>query len=105
MSQNFESLGVCPEILAALQARGYETPTPIQAGSIPHLLFMAYQGTFAIITAALISGAVVERMRFMPYLGFIAGWTLLVYAPVCHWVWGGGWLAELVAEGNLPALR
>jgi len=62
-------------------------------GSIPHLLFMAYQGTFAIITAALISGAVVERMRFAPYLGFIGAWTLLVYAPVCHWVWGGGWLA------------
>jgi len=66
-------------------------------GSIPHLLFMAYQGTFAIITAALISGAVVERMRFAPYLGFIAAWTLLVYAPVCHWVWGGGWLAQLGA--------
>ena len=53
---------------------------------------MAYQGTFAIITAALISGAVVERMRFGPYLAFIALWTVLVYAPVAHWVWGGGWL-------------
>ena len=53
---------------------------------------MAYQGTFAIITAALISGAVVERMRFGPYVAFIALWTLLVYAPVAHWVWGGGWL-------------
>ena len=53
---------------------------------------MAYQGTFAIITAALISGAVVERMRFGPYVAFIAIWTLLVYAPVAHWVWGGGWL-------------
>jgi Amt family ammonium transporter len=61
-------------------------------GTIPHVLFMAYQGTFAIITAALISGAVVERMRFGPYLAFIALWTLLVYAPVAHWVWGGGWL-------------
>ena len=66
-------------------------------GSIPHLLFMAFQGTFAIITAALISGAVVERMRFGPYLVFISGWVLAVYAPVCHWVWGGGWLAELGA--------
>ena len=55
-------------------------------------LFMAYQGTFAIITAALISGAIVERMRFGPYLAFIALWTLFVYAPVAHWVWGGGWL-------------
>jgi Amt family ammonium transporter len=53
---------------------------------------MAYQGTFAIITAALISGAVVERMRFGPYVAFIVLWTLLVYAPVAHWVWGGGWL-------------
>jgi len=61
---------------------------------IPHLLFVAFQGTFAIITAALISGAVVERMRFGPYLAFIALWTIVVYAPVCHWVWGGGWLAD-----------
>jgi len=66
-------------------------------GEIPHLLFMAYQGTFAIITAALISGAVVERMRFGPYLAFIGAWTLFVYAPICHWVWGGGWLAGLGA--------
>ncbi|HEX6106242.1 MAG TPA: ammonium transporter [Gemmatimonadales bacterium] len=62
------------------------------SGSLPHLLFMAFQGTFAIITAALISGAVVERMRFGPYLAFIVLWVLLVYAPVAHWVWGGGWL-------------
>src|SRR5436305_1518716 len=66
-------------------------------GTIPHVLFMAYQGTFAVITAALISGAVVERMRFGPYLTFIAAWSLLAYAPVCHWVWGGGWLATLGA--------
>jgi Amt family ammonium transporter len=61
-------------------------------GTIPHVLFMAYQASFAIITAALISGAVVERMRFGPYVAFITLWTLLVYAPVAHWVWGGGWL-------------
>ena len=66
-------------------------------GSIPHLLFMAFQGTFAIITAALISGAVVERLRFSAYLLFIPAWTLVVYAPVAHWVWGGGWLADLGA--------
>jgi ammonium transporter, Amt family len=64
-------------------------------GTIPHLLFMAYQGTFAMITAALISGAVVERMRFRPYLLFVALWTLFVYAPMAHWVWGGGWLGRL----------
>jgi Amt family ammonium transporter len=66
-------------------------------GTIPHILFMGYQGTFAIVTAALISGAVVERMRFGAYLLFIALWTLGVYAPVAHWVWGGGWLARLGA--------
>ncbi len=64
-------------------------------GTIPHVLFMAYQGTFAIITAALISGAIVERMKFLPYVGFIVIWTLAVYAPVAHWVWGGGWLGKL----------
>ena len=62
-------------------------------GTIPHILFMAYQGTFAIITAALISGAIVERMRFSIYVLFISLWALLVYSPVAHWVWGGGWLA------------
>ena len=66
-------------------------------GTIPGLLFMGFQGTFAIITAALISGAVVERMRFVPYMIFIAVWGLLVYAPVTHWVWGGGWLGGLGA--------
>ncbi len=66
-------------------------------GSIPHLLFMAFQGTFAIITAALISGAIVERMRFGAYLTFIAVWGVLVYAPVAHWVWGGGWLGSMGA--------
>jgi Amt family ammonium transporter len=62
-------------------------------GAIPHMLFMAFQGTFAIITAALISGAIVERMRFGAYLAFIVLWVLGVYAPVAHWVWGGGFLA------------
>lgn len=67
------------------------------SGTIPHLLFMAFQGTFAIITAALISGAVVERMRFGPYLTFISLWTVAVYAPICHWVWGGGWIGGMGA--------
>jgi ammonium transporter, Amt family len=66
-------------------------------GSIPHVLFVAYQGTFAVITAALISGAIVERMRFGPYLSFITLWSILVYAPIAHWVWGGGWLGKLGA--------
>lgn len=67
------------------------------SGSIPHLLFMAFQGTFCIITAALISGAIVERMRFSAYLAFISLWAIVVYAPVAHWVWGGGWLADIGA--------
>ena len=66
-------------------------------GGIPHLLFMAFQGTFAIVTAALVSGAVVERMRFVPYLVFLAVWVLAVYAPICHWVWGGGWIEGIGA--------
>ncbi len=64
-------------------------------GTIPHLLFMSYQGTFAIVTAALIAGAVAERMRFGAFLAFIALWSLVVYAPLAHWVWGGGWLGQL----------
>ncbi len=66
-------------------------------GTIPHILFASYQGTFAIITAALISGAIVERMRFGPYLTFITLWSIVVYAPIAHWVWGGGWLGKLGA--------
>lgn len=66
-------------------------------GTIPHVLFMSYQGTFAIITAALISGAIVERMRFSAYMLFIALWAACVYSPVAHWVWGGGWLAKMGA--------
>ena len=63
-------------------------------GTIPHALFMGFQGTFAIITAALISGSIVERMRFSAYTAFITLWVLVVYAPIAHWVWGGGWLAQ-----------
>ena len=66
-------------------------------GNIPHYLFLAFQGSFAIITAALISGAVIGRMRFEAYLLFIASWSIFVYAPMAHWVWGGGWLAGLGA--------
>src|SRR6187455_40711 len=64
---------------------------------IPHYLYMCYQGTFAIITAALISGAIVERMRFSAYVIFITLWSIVVYSPIAHWVWGGGWLAKMGA--------
>jgi len=68
-----------------------------QAPTIPHMLYMSYQATFAIITAALISGSIVERMRFSAYLAFISLWGIVVYAPIAHWVWGGGWLAKMGA--------
>src|SRR5262245_28653714 len=66
-------------------------------GTIPHLLYMCYQATFCIITAALISGAIVERMRFTTYVVFITLWSLIVYSPIAHWVWGGGWLSKMGA--------
>jgi len=66
-------------------------------GTIPHALHMAYQATFCIITAALISGAIIERMRFSAYVVFISLWSVVIYAPIAHWVWGGGWLADMGA--------
>jgi Amt family ammonium transporter len=63
-------------------------------GTLPETVFFAFQMTFAIITPALIVGAYVERIRFSAVLLFSGLWLLLVYAPVCHWVWGGGWLAQ-----------
>ena len=65
------------------------------SGTIPESVFLAFQMTFAIITPALIVGAFVERVKFLPVLIFTALWLLFVYAPVCHWIWGGGWLANL----------
>lgn len=64
------------------------------SGSIPESLFAMFQMTFVIITPALIVGAFAERMKFSSVLIFSLLWILLVYAPVCHWVWGGGWLAD-----------
>lgn len=72
------------------------TPNPDYAATIPHLAFMAYQLMFAIITVALISGSVAERMRFPAFLAFSLLWTTFVYDPLAHWVWGtGGWLRNL----------
>jgi len=61
---------------------------------IPGLLFVAYQGMFAVITPALMTGAFADRFRFKPYLIFIVIWLAVVYAPWCHWVWGGGFMAR-----------
>ncbi|VUD56597.1 Ammonia channel [Thalassocella blandensis] len=65
------------------------------AGDIPETLFAMFQMTFVIITPALIVGAFAERMKFSSVMVFTILWIPLVYAPVCHWVWGGGWLAEM----------
>ena len=83
--------------LAFLNGVGLEPTGAVLPITIPHVLYMAYQATFCIITAALISGAIVERMRFSAYLIFICLWSLVVYAPLAHWVWGGGWLADMGA--------
>jgi len=64
-------------------------------GTIPEVVFFMFQMTFAIITPALIVGGFAERMKFSAVLWFSAIWLILVYAPVCHWVWGGGWLADI----------
>jgi Amt family ammonium transporter len=77
--------------------RGVGTvPNPDYAPTVPHLAFMIYQAMFAMITPALISGAIAERIKFSAYLIFIFLWTTLVYDPVAHWVWGtGGWMKGL----------
>jgi Amt family ammonium transporter len=83
--------------LALLRGVGIGVEGTIVPVTIPHALYMCFQGTFCIITAALISGAIVERMRFSAYVLFISLWALFVYSPVAHWVWGGGWLADMGA--------
>jgi len=83
--------------LAFLNGVGLEATGAVLPITIPHALYMGYQATFCIITAALISGAIVERMRFSAYLLFICVWSVVVYAPMAHWVWGGGWLADMGA--------
>lgn len=70
-------------------------PNADYAATIPHIAFMMFQGMFAILTPALISGSIAERVKFPAYLVFILLWATLVYDPVAHWVWGvGGWLRE-----------
>ena len=75
-----------------------QDPSSVYATTVPHLAFMMFQATFAIITVALITGSVVERIKFSVLLVFSVLWVTLVYCPVAHWVWGdGGWLANLGA--------
>lgn len=67
------------------------------SGTIPHFIFMAFQMMFALITVAIITGSIAERMKFPAFIAFITLWVTIVYSPLCHWVWGGGWLMELGA--------
>ncbi len=88
--------------LAFLQGVTFD---PREGMTIPHLVFFAFQATFCIITTALVSGAVVERMRFAPFLLFSALWSVLVYAVLAHWAFGGGWLMSggtLDFAGGVP---
>ena len=71
-------------------------PSPDYATTIPHVVFMIFQCMFAIITPALITGAFAERVKFVPFIIFSILWAVLVYNPVCHWIWGkGGWLGAM----------
>jgi len=78
-----------------LSSAGLAGITPdSMSGDLPENLFLMFQLTFAIITVAIIAGAAVERIRFSAFMVFGAAWLVLVYAPICHWVWGGGFLGE-----------
>lgn len=70
-------------------------PSAVHAASIPFILFFAYQLMFCVITVPLMTGAFAERLNMKGYMSFLAVWTILVYIPVCHWVWGGGFLSKL----------
>ena len=72
------------------------------SGTIPESVFMTFQMTFAIITPALITGALADRMKFSSMLVFLSLWMVIVYAPITHWVWGGGFLAD---DGVLEVLQ
>ncbi len=80
--------------IGGLNYLGLSGVGPEPNGTIPHLLFMMFQGMFAVITVALITGAFAERMKFSAFVVFAIIWTTLVYDPVCHWIWGGGWLGN-----------
>ncbi|MCG1024175.1 MULTISPECIES: ammonium transporter [Dehalobacter] len=75
--------------------RGVGLNPKTESATIPHMLFMLYQMMFAIITPAIMTGATAERLRFPAYILLISLWSLLIYVPLTHWVWGGGWLADL----------
>lgn len=76
-------------------------PSTTYATTIPQTVFMIYQCMFAVITPALITGAFAERVRFAPFAVFSLLWAVFVYNPVCHWIWGGGWMSSLGPNGVL----
>ncbi len=86
-------------IIGGLNFLGFKgvTGAPTQGSTIPHLAFAAFQCTFAVITPALITGSFVERVKFGPFLVFSLLWATLIYDPLCHWVWGGGWIGAMGA--------
>jgi ammonium transporter, Amt family len=95
------------DLIGGLHYAGLHDVTfaPRDGTTIPHLVFMAFQATFCIITVALVSGAVVERMRFGAFLIFAALWSVCVYSVMAHWAFGGGWLIEggtLDFAGGVP---
>jgi ammonium transporter, Amt family len=73
---------------------GLKTGTELFVAGVPTAVIATFQITFAIITAALITGATADRLRFGPFVLFVTAWSIIVYAPIAHWVWGGGWLAQ-----------
>jgi Amt family ammonium transporter len=82
-------------IVGALNYFGLNNVGTEANGTIPHVVFMMFQGMFAIITVALITGAFAERIKFSAMIIFSILWACLIYDPLCHWVWGGGWLGSL----------
>jgi len=87
--------GLTKVFLAGVTAASLQQPVATDPNAIPELVFMTFQMTFAIITPALIVGAFAERMKFSAMLWFMGLWFSLVYVPVAHWVWGGGWLQTM----------
>jgi Amt family ammonium transporter len=93
---NADQLGLIGNMDYLMLGNVGQGPAPL-AGTIPHLLFMLYQMTFAIITVCLIIGGIAERMKLKAMVIFLAIWTCIVYLPVAHWVWGGGWIFQMGA--------
>jgi Amt family ammonium transporter len=88
-------------LIGGLQFWGFrgvgQAPSDVYATTTPHVAFGIYQLMFAIITPALITGAIAERMKFAGYVLFLGLWSLVIYSPLAHWVWGGGWIGDLGA--------